>query len=144
MKCPHCQNEMPIEDAKFCAYCQKPINSNETPSNEPPASQIPSQEVVYCSTCGNPCHTNAVVCVKCGSPISKGRANKVEVDEIVPALKWLSFFIPIVGLILYIVKVQSAPKSAKEYGKMALIGFGISLGLAVLVPLMEEMLWYIF
>ena len=35
----------------------------------------------------------------------------------------LSFFFPLIGLILFCVYSQSAPNAAKEYGKWALIGF---------------------
>ncbi len=144
MICPHCQKENG-EFATVCAHCGKSLyltGADQSTQNTIP--QQPSQPVIYCSTCGNPCHPNAIVCVKCGSPINKVRTNKVEVDEIIPALKWISFFIPIVGLVLYIMKVQSAPNSAKEYGKMALIGFCVSLGFVVLAPLLEEILWHIF
>lgn len=141
MICPHCQNEIPIEDAKFCAYCQKPINSNETSSTEvlPPPNM--SQQVVYCSTCGNPCNHNAAVCVKCGSTLNKSKNTVIEDDEPVTGLKVLSLFIPIIGLVLYCVNASNKPKCAKTYGKMALIGFIIGI---VSVILYEEVFYWWF
>ncbi len=139
MICPHCQKENG-EFATFCTYCGESFGLTAT--DQYAQKTIPQQQiqsVVYCSTCGNPCHPNAVVCIKCGSPINKPRTYKVETDEIIPALAWLSFFLPIVGLVLYIMKVQSAPNSAKEYGKMALIGVCVTVAL-MLLPVFGGML----
>mgnify|MGYP003287335599 CR=1 FL=1 len=150
MICPHCQKENG-EFATVCGYCGKSLyltgadqyaNPQQTTQNTIP--QQPSQPVVYCSTCGNPCHPNAVVCVKCGSTINRVKPNKVEVDEVVPALKWISFFIPIVGLILFIMKIQSAPNSAKTYGKMALIGWILGIVSVFVISFFSSMMYYMF
>tara|TARA_B110000116_G_C16576493_1_gene464300 strand:- start:277 stop:492 length:216 start_codon:yes stop_codon:yes gene_type:complete len=47
-------------------------------------------------------------------------------------MKWLCFFIPIVGLVLYLVWGSEKPVAAKECGKFALYGVGISVGLGIL------------
>lgn len=47
-------------------------------------------------------------------------------------LKVISFFIPIVGLIVYAVNIVQNPEIAKECGKYALIGFCIGLILSVI------------
>ena len=46
-------------------------------------------------------------------------------------LKVLSFFIPLVGLILFVVQSKDTPISAKEYGKWALIGFCTGIVLSI-------------
>ena len=47
-------------------------------------------------------------------------------------LKFFCFFIPILGLILYLVNMNEKPISAKAYGKSALIGFIVGIVLYVL------------
>lgn len=151
MICPHCQKENG-EFATVCGFCGKSLylsvaeqptqyaNSQQTTQNTIPQQQ--PQPVVYCSNCGSPCYQNAVVCVKCGSTINKVKSNKIEVDEVVPAFKWLSFFIPIIGLILFIMKNQSEPNSAKVYGKMALIGWLIGIVSAFIISFFSSLMYY--
>lgn len=151
MICPHCQKEnINLGAANICTHCNKPlyvpmeeVTTTQKPTQPVSTQPVSTQPVVYCSTCGNPCHANAAVCLKCGSALNGVKGNKAEVDEVVPALKWISFFIPLVGLILYITKVQSAPNSAREYGKMALIGFGVTFAL-IAVPIIFDNILYIF
>ena len=52
-------------------------------------------------------------------------------DEGAGGIKWLCFFFPLIGLILYLVWQKDKPLSAKECGKFALIGFivGLVIGL---------------
>lgn len=47
------------------------------------------------------------------------------------ALKVLSFFFPIVGIILFIIDRDQKPRSAKECLKMSLISIGVSVAFAV-------------
>ena len=47
-------------------------------------------------------------------------------------IKWLCFFIPLVGLILYLVWQSERPTAAKECGKFALISVIISFALGIL------------
>lgn len=122
MICPHCKRENSNEDATFCSYCRQPIGEGQPEGFQ---QSVYQQPVVYCSNCANPCHPNAVVCTKCGLPLLKN--NMVAADEATMGLKVLSFLIPLIGLVLYCVNVSSNPKSAKEYGKMAIIGFVVSI-----------------
>ena len=55
-------------------------------------------------------------------------------------LNILSFFIPIVGLILYLVLKDEEPKKANAVGKWALIGVGVGLGLWIIIIIMSAML----
>ena len=60
-------------------------------------------------------------CRECGTMISE----KADI------LKVLSFFIPLAGLILFVVQSKDTPISAKEYGKWALIGFCTGIALSI-------------
>lgn len=71
----------------------------------------------YCSHCGKEIADEAVVCPNCGCA-----APSSEPDIPSAGLNVLSFLIPLVGLILYIVNCNTAPNKAKAIGKWALIG----------------------
>ena len=45
-------------------------------------------------------------------------------------IKWLCFFIPMVGLILYLMWKSEKPVAASECGKFALYGIAVSFGLS--------------
>lgn len=84
----------------------------------------------FCSHCGKEIMDEAVICTGCGCSLdgtstSKSVANQN--DD--PSMGWavLGFFIPIVGLILYLVNKDNSPLKAKSAGKGALIGFIVSM-----------------
>lgn len=54
-------------------------------------------------------------------------------QEIPIGLLILSFLFPIVGLILYIVKIEREPEKAKDCGKWALAGFIVNVVILILV-----------
>ena len=78
----------------------------------------------YCSHCGKEIMEAAVICPHCGCPVSSIES---AVDVPSTGLNILSFFIPIVGLILYIVYHGKTPTKASASGKWALIGFVVGL-----------------
>lgn len=73
----------------------------------------------YCSHCGKQIMNEAVVCPNCGCATE----NYSQEDAPSTGLNVLSFFFPLIGLILYCVYAGKAPKKAKGIGKWALIGF---------------------
>ena len=76
---------------------------------------------------------NAAVCLNCGySLVNLQTQSSVEDDG---NIGWgiLSFFITLVGLILYLVWKDSKPKSAKVAGKWALISFIIGFAFITLI-----------
>ncbi len=85
---------------------------------QPPVYQAPP---IYCHVCGNTCDPKAAICVRCGSTLNNTSTNANDIPS--GGLKLLSFLIPLVGLILFISKNSTEPKSAKAYGKFALIGW---------------------
>lgn len=89
----------------------------------------------YCSHCGKEIMDAAVVCPGCGCAVP--RTPTID-DEPSTGLNVLSFLIPIVGLVLFILYHEKAPTKAKAIGKWALISVivgvvaqGILLGLAL-------------
>lgn len=90
---------------------------------------------MFCKECGKEIDDKAVICVHCGAettPMPMGNARVPQVDEPSTLLKVVSFLIPLVGLILFIVMNDSQPISAKAYGKFALIGFIIGVVLILI------------
>lgn len=85
----------------------------------------------YCSTCGAEIHDESVVCPNCGCMTDFGLLQKL--NENSPMQKALSFFLPLVGLILYITYSRDNPRKANNCGKWALIGFIVNIILLVII-----------
>ncbi len=75
----------------------------------------------YCQHCGKEVYNDAVVCVHCG------RATGYKEDKYSIGLNILSFFIPIVGLILCFVLKRKTPVRASGCGVWAFLGFVVNL-----------------
>ena len=113
----------------------------------------------YCSHCGNVADDETLYCTKCGCAID-GKKRKCKNEEysgnsnhsknscdsnnqnsqytvnmsdksINTLLLLLGFFVPIAGLILYIVYKDSDKKKSNAAGKGALIGVCVSIGLSI-------------
>jgi hypothetical protein len=69
---------------------------------------------------------NAVLCVKCGCQNENVKVSK-ETDAPNMGFAVLSFFIPLVGLILYLTWKDETPLKAKSCGKGALLGVIVSV-----------------
>lgn len=85
----------------------------------------------YCSHCGAQIDDEAVFCVKCGCSVSSGKTVRTD-DAPNAGFAVLGFFLPLVGLILYLVWMDSYPLRAKSAGKGALIGVIVSVALGIL------------
>ena len=154
-KCPACEAIYNDNTISFCAKCgaelvddvvaepiTEPVSEPAPQPTPPPApsqynysynNQYNTPPCKYCSNCGNPCDPKAAICVKCGAPFGKSYSPySPEDDKPSGGLKFVCFLIPIVGLILYLVNMNEKPVSAKAYGKMALIGFIVSIVLYIL------------
>ena len=92
---------------------------------------------MYCRRCGKELNDEFKVCPYCGEPVDGFNIN-VNPQYNQPVINenndrggfgWalLGFFIPIVGLILYLVWKNDKPKSAKSAGKGALISVILSV-----------------
>lgn len=73
----------------------------------------------FCSHCGTQIDDQAAFCTKCGCWTTGPRVNSRDASSAGFAV--LSFFIPLVGLILFLVWFDSYPKRARSCGKGALI-----------------------
>ena len=92
-----------------------------------------------CNTCGTTIPDNATICPNCGNAVtptqSSNAANGAKVDEPSVGLNWLSLFVPIAGLVFYLVFKKDAPIKAKSCGKWALIGLAISVAFEIIFAL---------
>ena len=148
MTCPYCNNQNNNPSASVCEYCGAPLpgqsapqqnyqqpqqtyqqpayqpnqyNPNPVQYNQPYQAPVYQAPPIYCHVCGNTCDPKAAICVRCGSTLNNTATNANDIPS--GGLKLLSFLIPLVGLILFISKNSTEPKSAKAYGKFALIGW---------------------
>ena len=79
----------------------------------------------YCAKCGKEIHDEAAICVHCGCAVSGGKVTEVDAPCTWAAV--LGFFIPLAGLIMYLMWKDQTPLKAKSAGKGALIGFVLGL-----------------
>ena len=77
----------------------------------------------FCYKCGKELVDEAVVCIACGT--AQRTPSKVAASDDSKSFGWafLGFWVPIVGLILYLIWQDNYPLRAKSAGKGALIGF---------------------
>ena len=92
----------------------------------------------FCSYCGKEIMAQAIICPHCGCAV----AASPEVDIPSTGLNVLSFFIPLVGLILYCVHQNKTPRKARAIGKWALIGFGVDMFVSILLYMVIFLLLY--
>jgi len=92
----------------------------------------------YCTKCGKELMDEAVVCPHCGCATEawKAKEEKEYDDEISVGLCVLSAFIPLFGIIYWIVKYQTTPRRAKACGITAIVSFVISIIFNVISSIM--------
>lgn len=85
---------------------------------------------MFCKNCGNEIDDKAFCCPKCGvltrdnnTAVTAGNVN----DKPSTGFAVLGFFIPLVGLILWLLWKDTTPLKAKSCGKGALIGVIVSV-----------------
>lgn len=81
---------------------------------------------MYCSNCGKEVNEMAAVCLGCGCKIERASDDKPSFW-----LAVLGFFVPVAGLVLYLVNDSKHPRKAKSAGKGALAGVITSVVLSV-------------
>lgn len=92
----------------------------------------------YCQNCGNPMINEETVCTQCGIsqvPLTAKPVVTAEDEGSKIGYGMLGFFIPVVGLILYILWKKEKPSTARAAGKGALVSFvlGIIFYIVVMV-----------
>jgi hypothetical protein len=90
----------------------------------------------YCTKCGKEIDDEAIICVNCGCSTTPTKKN-VEPDSDSVGWGFLGFFIPLVGLILWLVWKDEAPKKAKSLG----IGALVSVCIDVVGGIIALILW---
>ena len=85
----------------------------------------------FCSKCGKEIHDEAVVCVNCGCSVENSLIADAN-DAPSTGFAVLGFFVPIAGLVLYLINKDKSPKKAKSAGKGALAGVITSVALSIL------------
>ena len=83
----------------------------------------------FCSKCGKEIMDEAVICPNCGCSVS---STEKELDAPSTGFAVLGFFIPLIGMILYLVLKDKMPLKAKSAGKGALIGVCVSVVLGII------------
>lgn len=90
--------------------------------------------MAFCRNCGKEIDDKAVVCPNCGVAQTIVNNAVPQAQEDSGSIGWgvLGFFIPIVGLILFLVWKDTKPKCAKNAGIGALVGFITGIVLVIL------------
>lgn len=99
---------------------------------------------MYCRNCGQQIDENITYCPNCGAPVSAENdlsntvANTVCVND-APSTGFavLGFFIPLVGLILFLLCTSTQPLKAKSAGKGALIGVAVRAAIYMLIVVLN-------
>lgn len=83
---------------------------------------------MYCNNCGNEIADAAVICVHCGCSVNQNRTTAVNTgDAPSTGMSVLGFFVPLAGLIIWLLNKDTKPLMAKSAGKGAIIGFVASM-----------------
>jgi uncharacterized membrane protein YvbJ len=92
----------------------------------------------YCTKCGKELMDEAVVCPQCGCATEAWNVKKAKEqdDEINVGLCVLSAFLPLFGIIYWIVKNQETPRRARACGITAIASIAVSIVLNIIGTIM--------
>ena len=96
---------------------------------------------MICKHCGSAVEPQFLSCQNCGAPLERPQTQKAPEDSGSGGFWLLGFFLPMVGLILYVVLEGERPKRAKAAGTGALIGFSVQTILAILLVILNIAFW---
>lgn len=91
---------------------------------------------MYCKNCGRPVDATSSYCNNCGARIDNKPNADASEDSLSLGFAIFGFFIPIVGLILFLIYEEKKPKRAKSAVKGALIGFITEIVLAIILVIL--------
>lgn len=92
---------------------------------------------MYCKNCGRIVDDTSSYCNNCGARIDNKPNADASEDSLSLGFAILGFFIPIVGLILFLIYEEKKPKRAKSAVKGALIGFITEIVLAIILVILN-------
>lgn len=92
---------------------------------------------MYCKNCGRPVDDTSSYCNNCGARIDNKPNTNASEDSLSLGFAIFGFFIPIVGLILFLIYEEKKPKRAKSAVKGALIGFITEIVLAIILVILS-------
>ena len=92
---------------------------------------------MYCSNCGKNIDDSATYCINCGTRFDNNNGT-----EDCPSFGFalLGFFVPLAGLIFFLIYESKKPKRAKSAGKVALIGFITGIILSIIFVILNVVL----
>ncbi|MDY5770291.1 MAG: zinc ribbon domain-containing protein [Anaerovoracaceae bacterium] len=133
--CSQCGKEL-VQGAKFCQNCGAPVESaaaagTGAAGDGSASANTSSGDSSSASYAGYYERQNAQ---SQNAQRQNAQPNYNYAQQDIPStgLNVLAFFLPLVGLILYLVYIDSTPKRAKAIGKFALIGFGVGVALGII------------
>lgn len=91
---------------------------------------------MYCKNCGRTVDDTSSYCNNCGARIDNKPNADASEDSLSLGFAIFGFFIPIVGLILFLIYEEKKPKRAKSAVKGALIGFITEIVLAIILVIL--------
>jgi len=91
---------------------------------------------MYCKNCGRPVDEGSLYCNNCGTRLDSTQNPNISEDKPSFGFAVLGFFIPLVGLILFLIYESQKPKRAKLAGKGALIGFITNIVLSIILVIL--------
>lgn len=92
---------------------------------------------MYCKNCGRIVDDNSRYCNNCGTRLDGVQGGTDSDDNSNFGFAVLGFFIPLVGLILFLVYESKKPKRAKSAAKGALIGFITEIVLVITLVILN-------
>ena len=95
---------------------------------------------MYCKNCGALVDENSLYCNKCGTRLDNTQSVSVSEDRSSFGFALLGFFVPLAGLIFFLIYESKKPKRAKSAGIGALIGFITEIILSIVVVILYVVL----
>ena len=90
----------------------------------------------FCSHCGKELLDDAVICIGCGCSVDGAANNPItKADEVDRGLCVLSAFVPLFGILYWIIKCKDYPKKSKACGITGIVSWAVCMFLYVFLYL---------
>ena len=119
----------------FCKNCGEQMNDNQAICIK--CGVKVGEGNTFCANCGKNIDDSATYCINCGTRFDNNNGT-----EDCPSFGFalLGFFVPLAGLIFFLIYESKKPKRAKSAGKGALIGFITEIILSIVVVILYVVL----